>query len=1173
MATTLLPFARGGQRRPWKWIKQGCARLEKLVTNGMHRLRANLDEHIFFWITLVIALYIFLGVPQVTNVWRQSPPWRSGFSTMAGFLLFLSFLIGFYALSMFVVVRRFPIRWIHERVEHFVHWRMKRWRELGGRRFIRPTYWVAVLTWRAPDLCCRWLVWSVSGPAKAPSAADAAASPGEFPKVAFALLAVFLIGSAGLYFGPGSEASQDYPLAGAWCQNSALLCLAGTVWLAFAIPGRLRGSERPHKVWLYFGRFVAWLMVTTLVGEVIWILAFTNWWNNVISYRLYTIWAVFELLTILVITGLLVDRWHAATDRWPVRQVGILLLPVLVWLFCRSLPVDSGELARHLSPDQRAAWKALQPQANCASWHAKTNKRWLAHLRDRVIEIPDADPVVLVAASGGGSRAAIFAALVLETLARTPAENDANTGAAEPIDETDEGNGRRTWADNIALISSVSGGSLAAAYHVERRAPGKRSDVAEVPRWRSEEALLNSVPPELTQRGLEHARNLIQIYLKLPPQGFPVELFADEQAAIRANPAAAVEALNNKADRLRQGLHEALAARKIQQGVLVGQHASPSAESERLEREITELGETITSLRTGLALLAAHDFLLESRGIQQHELKQAFDTDGLAGRWIWHSRAFDEMCIDFMAPLARGILSPGLDRGDALARFWTHRFGWTDCTNFSGYHCAVGDWNFPKKVPAVVFNAVDVARGSRLAVGFPPLPTDLWDGVYRNSRRVTRETPHALNAPVSLARAVRMSSNFPYGFRPMEFQMALSAPPSPGRDAAADAGPRLGLTPVHVLDGGVVDNTGLDTIYEIVAALEYHADTRNGSPYQGDAWNILAGLRRHGVCILEIDAGAKPDTNLPSSFNPLGGVAEARQALANGAYSNADRAKQFYLDEIRRILSQQVSGAVAEAAPAESSLPSGPLPLPPTAFHYCFQCNHYQPGQGADPAIMTAWALGPRDKAEVLARFLPELALWDTRREQLLADVADGKKQLALLRTRAIVARVAGVRDLFKKVAEELSVLERNVCSSDHAAPDAINRVRQQYDDAKKKLVAIVDTIAREADQSGLLAPWEELDDLARLAGRRLAAVEQAQDATLRSQIAEELKSSASLARRSEQGFKSMDIRLQAVQTKLDRLIGNDRKDWAALDPQMKYDQAYSQTKEVYGGAAQQRKR
>src|SRR5581483_7209437 len=87
--------------------------------------------------------------------------------------------------------------------------------------------------------------------------------------------------------------------------------------------------------------------------------------------------------------------------------------------------------------------------------------------------------------------------------------------------------------------------------------------------------------------------------------------------------------------------------------------------------------------------------------------------------------------------------------------------------------------------------------------------------------------------------------------------------------------PMPAFEPVHVLDGGVVDNTGLDTVYELMAAIAYHADPKNRSnAYQTEAARLLANLRRHGVCVLEIDAGAKPDTDLPARFNPFGGVTE-----------------------------------------------------------------------------------------------------------------------------------------------------------------------------------------------------------------------------------------------------------------------------------------------------------
>ena len=607
----------------------------------LQRLAANLDEHVFFWITLLIALYVFLGVPQITNVWQQQPPLKGGVQTMAGYLIFLSFLSGFYALSLFVVIRRFPAQWVQDRVEAFVGRRMERWQTQGPRRFYRPSYWFAMVTWRAPDLCCRWLVWSVSNPERR----------NDIPKVAMSMLAAALVGATALLFGTRSDASRAYPLAGAFCQNIGLLCLAAMVWLIVAIPSRMGGAERPGEVWLYFGRFLAWLISTALIGELLWLLADTDWRDNVISYRLYTIWAVFQVLTTLVITGLLIDRWHDVTDRWPVRQVAILLMPVLVWLYSRSLPVDASELNRHLTDDQVQVWKTLREGANgpnSVAWYAQSNRNWFVHLNSRVRSVPDSEPVVIVAASGGGSRAAIFTALVLETLARTPTIQNPVTGESAAITNEPVGDSQRTWADNVVLISSVSGGSLASAYHVERRVP--RTPPALVPKSpRSHERiLLNTAPVELKYWGLGYAGELIQTYLEEPPEGFPVEVFRDYYAKNerdRDDPEVAVEALKAAEPALREQLKKVVTERDKKQAALTPQNSPAPPNAETLAQEVAKLNDSAASLRTALALLDGYRSLIDP-------------STAPLGRWIWASRAFDEMCVDFMAPLMRGVVTP-----------------------------------------------------------------------------------------------------------------------------------------------------------------------------------------------------------------------------------------------------------------------------------------------------------------------------------------------------------------------------------------------------------------------------------------------------------------------------------------------------------------------------------
>ena len=89
---------------------------------------------------------------------------------------------------------------------------------------------------------------------------------------------------------------------------------------------------------------------------------------------------------------------------------------------------------------------------------------WLEHCENRldgIERLPGDGPVVLVAASGGGSRAALFTALLLEALARTDAQGKPLPAPAPK--------GAVPLHRRIAIISSVSGGSLGTAYYAARQ--------------------------------------------------------------------------------------------------------------------------------------------------------------------------------------------------------------------------------------------------------------------------------------------------------------------------------------------------------------------------------------------------------------------------------------------------------------------------------------------------------------------------------------------------------------------------------------------------------------------------------------------------------------------------------------------------------------------------------
>jgi predicted acylesterase/phospholipase RssA len=105
----------------------------------------------------------------------------------------------------------------------------------------------------------------------------------------------------------------------------------------------------------------------------------------------------------------------------------------------RSFPIDPGD--PRLAPNRKVQLpRALQPRRGRNGQKA---------------------PIIMLAVSGGGSRAAYYAACVMEQLSRI---------------ELQTPHGKSSVLDEVAVMSSVSGGGLAAAWYVvhhhERRTPG-----------------------------------------------------------------------------------------------------------------------------------------------------------------------------------------------------------------------------------------------------------------------------------------------------------------------------------------------------------------------------------------------------------------------------------------------------------------------------------------------------------------------------------------------------------------------------------------------------------------------------------------------------------------------------------------------------------------------------
>lgn len=809
--------------------------------------------HPYFLAMLGLSLYLLFGVPQLAHVWMPSGDALAStqYTTKFVWLLlgFVVLLIWFNLPALFVVVA-----W-HDRCPPTTN-------DGNGDVETRPAGQGAARAWEIVKtiLCApaegasRWLPFLGE-------------QVGRSSRRAGGVLLLV----AGLVLIAATAQIGDFP------RICAFGCLFIGVWLLARDTLAARG-EKDLRLWVAQGRVLGWLALGFGVGEVVWQMARAEVW--VVSYRNYSIWAMFHMLTALVVLGALIDAWRTLLGSlWP-RVAAVLFFAYALWHLEHALPVDQGlgGPARAEARDSRGIEHPLEVLATLE------RHPWLARLEQRLDELENHHgPAVIVIASGGGSRAAIFASLIYEHLARTPM-------VARRLDRPADLPARpdSTWADHILLISSVSGGSLASAHFTHRG--GKPSP--------SQADLHASDWQDLRQRTVAY----VERYAALPGN-------AD---------------LRQVSDWLKYGdprVHQLLA------------------------------------------------------------------------------RGPDEMALDFMAPLLRGAMTPLRPRGDLLTDFWQHRYGWTGSTQGAGYAAAghVPGWDHR---PLWLCNTTDIAHGTRLILGFPPLPPGLlrqafrplpWDADLRKFdnlplRRLPKALEDEVDGPVigrlSLARAVLLSANFPFGFPVARF--AVRTPE--------------GESHIEVLDGGLVDNTGVDSVYYLFRALQRVAQLQRlalaaaaAAPlaaYLTDlialmsalrqaqvaarAQAVLQRLQRRGVVIIEIDSGAKPDPAPGGTL--LRGWSDPLRAINNATYTNAALNMHLFREGLTRMLGDLPSGGKTSPAvsASDNGLPRLSLKEQPASVSWVtYTCNHIDE---PDSAVMTAWSLGPQDKAKVFGRFLIELA-------------------------------------------------------------------------------------------------------------------------------------------------------------------------------------------------------
>jgi hypothetical protein len=716
------------------------------------------------------------------------------------------------------------------------------------------------------------------------------------------------------------------------------------------VPPPARQMIHEREVLVAPGRVLAWFTMSLAIAEFV-------WWAAVIrseegwSFRLYTIWGVMNVAALVVVFGGMLDHWLAETG-WPMRFFGLAALAILFAGFwsrpqTMNLKQPPAVTRRVVTADTQQQQQQQQQQAQQPRGPSdEVVEDWYDHILARLSAI-DANrregdpkpPVVLVAASGGGSRAAVFAALVLEALER------------EPL-----GTSGRSWAQHILMISSVSGGSLATGYYthaITRPAPTPN--------------------PNATGSGPVSDP---QIGKRLPESRLGAE--REPRYALRSE----------VVTRMKRIIHEAITEElgELPYDTLYGlleplEHDLDqwmASEDKWSLHECKAFKDTkLKTARSVRDWRITRGMLKTWRDCESLELYHEYEGPS---QWILRSAFVDDMWVDFMAPIIRGALTPTVNRGQTLRYFWNSQFGWAESNSADGYAYtpstrATGVQSTPEMKPAyrpheqpvVFFNTCDVQLGTRVVVGFPTLPKEIFlapheppngDGELVRRPRVLDESksPHV----VPLADAVGMSANFPFGFNILRVDNVRT----PNVDQKGKS------LPTHLIDGGFVDNTGIDTIFEVLRGLQAVAHsketastlaTAERSP-SSKAEQILERLKGRKVLLFEIDSGAKPEE--ARWFTKQASLLlEPVNGYTNVSYTNAERSKQNYLSELDRLAGPLDTAPVPNPqSPATEKKPSVPA-----LQHLPFVCNHI-----GDDNVMTAWALGPEDKALVLIRFLTE---------------------------------------------------------------------------------------------------------------------------------------------------------------------------------------------------------
>ncbi|MEM6780069.1 MAG: patatin-like phospholipase family protein [Planctomycetota bacterium] len=888
------------------------------------------SEHFFTLLAILVSVLVLVAVPQVNATFRVPP---SKHEQRIGFLIFAFLTAGWLLVTL---VRFFDL--------------FRRWSPKRGRR-----------RWSTLDFPLRWPTIVDHYYCRLGSGFWAYAIP------------VVLVATAMAFIVRTSSHTQ-LPLFGAALTGSIRMACVGVIavclWLFFglatdpsdrdttSLDSAASDTVKQEGVRTRVGEAIGFLITMSVVGELVWICSAYQL-VPLASLRLYSIWAIFQILTMTIVIAGVIDFLDTQT-KWPWRILSALLIVASV-MFARPKTIND---QRVRPADDNTVASPVSISSNHAADVSEAHP-WYELVHRRLDKMPEG-PVVLVSASGGGSRAAIFTAMVLEYLDQKPMRLPEIIELASEPNRSKDGS---TWGEHILWISSVSGGTLASGRYIDLQ---------------------------------------------------PLGLARHQYDAMGQN-----QSIDGS---------EWISRAKTYTQSLIPRFPRDKPGLDKIQSLAGALDGVLRDLDSGLIQLSG-----DTSGDESDSARELIER-------MLRSRFVDEMGMDYMAPIYRGFLQPLETRGEGLYGFWNDQFNWRNWSRgrFSDRWDAI-------KQPLWFVNVTDIDHGRRVIIGCPELPRELLpaNGILPVAANPTVDTEQAARTRVhqpytfsamdpdqtidlSVCRLARLSSNFPFGFRPAVVQLADPSPLSQRPTSNIGGTPRR----IHLLDGGIVDNTGIDSVHALILSLHRHA-SQFAHP---QAINLLGRLRRRGVIFVEIDSGARPD--LGASGN--GGFAWLSQpiaALSKASYTTALHSSESRLAELKRHLSLHPGVRLLETL-IEPDFTVGvselgvqlqrddllriaagvltsddPDPMLSSFLADRLTCHI---DVGDDAQVMTAFALTPEDKARILTQFLIEADKWDASADRMSAD-------LRLIRDDEPNQDASGRRDRLDTLVTLLDVAAKSV--------------------------------------------------------------------------------------------------------------------------------------------------